>query len=87
MQRGSRGILSATTGRLPGLDSLAARVHAAQPGKYREITNAMSGTPLGRVRHCSTGNVAARARQAQKDWATRPIAERSAVLMRPHDLV
>lgn len=74
----------------PIFDSLAARVQTVQPRDDREVTNAMTGAPLGRVPHCTADDVvaaAARARQAQKSWARRPIAERAAVLLRMHDLV
>jgi succinate-semialdehyde dehydrogenase/glutarate-semialdehyde dehydrogenase len=74
----------------PMLEKLAHRVHTAESGSYREITNAMTGQPLGRVPHCTPDDVvaaAARARAAQADWARRPIAERAEVLMRLHDLV
>ncbi|OBK61218.1 succinic semialdehyde dehydrogenase [Mycobacterium gordonae] len=74
----------------PVFTALAARVPAADPGSYHEVTNAMSGKPLGRVPHCTADDVAVaavRARQVQKSWAGRPIAERAAVLLRMHDLV
>jgi succinate-semialdehyde dehydrogenase/glutarate-semialdehyde dehydrogenase len=72
------------------LETLANRVVAADPSRHREITNAMTGEPLGRVPHCSPADVvaaAARARAVQSGWAARPIAERAAVLLRFHDLV
>ncbi len=72
------------------LKTLADRVDAADPGRHREITNAMTGEPLGRVPHCTPADVAAaagRARAVQSAWAARPTAERAAVLLRFHDLV
>ena len=72
------------------LETLARRVEAADCGRFREVTNAMTGEPLGRVPHCSADDVVAaagRARAVQTDWAARPIAERAAVLLRFHDLV
>ena len=72
------------------LETLARRVEAADRDRFREITNAMTGEPLGRVPHCSPDDVVAaagRARALQTDWAARPIAERAAVLLRFHDLV
>ena len=72
------------------LETLARRVEAADCGRFREVTNAMTGGPLGRVPHCSADDVVAaagRARAVQTDWAARPIAERAAVLLRFHDLV
>jgi succinate-semialdehyde dehydrogenase / glutarate-semialdehyde dehydrogenase len=74
----------------PLLKSLAGRVEAAEEGRYREITNAMTGEPLGRVPHCGPDDVAAaaqRARVVQKTWAQRPVAERAEVMLRLHDLV
>ncbi|OBI50871.1 succinic semialdehyde dehydrogenase [Mycobacterium kyorinense] len=74
----------------PLLERLARHVDAADGSRYRQITNAMTGEPLGRVPHCSAADVAAaasRARAVQRDWAARPIGERAAVLLRFHDLV
>ncbi|OBF17411.1 succinic semialdehyde dehydrogenase [Mycobacterium kubicae] len=82
--------MTTTVDTLPALDTLAARVQAADSGKYREVTNAMTGETLGRVPHCSADDVVAaarRARNVQKSWAARPVAERAAVLLRFHDLV
>jgi succinate-semialdehyde dehydrogenase / glutarate-semialdehyde dehydrogenase len=72
------------------LESLAKRVDATDPTRYRQITNAMTGQPLGQVPHCSAADVVAaagRARAVQAAWAARPIADRAAVLLRFHDLV
>jgi succinate-semialdehyde dehydrogenase/glutarate-semialdehyde dehydrogenase len=84
----ARSATSHDIGRL--LEALASRVDAADPSRHREITNAMTGEPLGRVPHCSPADVvaaAARARAVQSAWAARPIAERAAMLLRFHDLV
>lgn len=74
----------------PLLETLAARVTSANAGAYREITNAMTGEPLGRVPHCTPEDVVAaarRAREVQSEWAARPIRERAEVMLRFHDLV
>ena len=72
----------------PLLEALARRVEAADPSRYREITNAMTSEPLGRVPHCTPGDVVAaaqRARAVQRTWSQRPIAERAEVMLRLHD--
>lgn len=74
----------------PLLPALAGRVEAADPGRHRDIANAMTGQPLGRVPHCTGDDViaaAARARAVQRTWAQRPLRERAAVMLRFHDLV
>ena len=74
----------------PLLDDLAQRVQAADPSRRREITDAMTGRPLGHVPHCTADDVVAaahRAREVQAQWAARPVAERADVLLRLHDLV
>jgi succinate-semialdehyde dehydrogenase / glutarate-semialdehyde dehydrogenase len=74
----------------PLLEDLARRVQGTDPGRYREITNAMTGEPLGRVPHCSRADVIAaaqRARAVQPSWAGRPMEERAEVMLRFHDLV
>src|SRR5918994_142928 len=74
----------------PLLNDLAQRVVAADASRRREITDAMTGQPLGHVPHCSAEDVAAaarRAREVQVQWAARPVAERAEVLLRLHDLV
>jgi succinate-semialdehyde dehydrogenase / glutarate-semialdehyde dehydrogenase len=79
-----------TTKVTPLLEALARRVEAADPSRYREITNAMTSEPLGRVPHCTPGDVVAaaqRARAVQRTWSQRPIAERAEVMLRLHDLV
>jgi succinate-semialdehyde dehydrogenase/glutarate-semialdehyde dehydrogenase len=86
--RSPAGSATREIGRL--LETLAERVQAADSGRHREITNAMTGEPLGRVPHCSPADVAsaaARARAVQTGWAARPVADRAAVLLRFHDLV
>jgi succinate-semialdehyde dehydrogenase / glutarate-semialdehyde dehydrogenase len=86
--RSSNRPASRETGQL--LENLAERVQAADPGRHREIANAMTGEPLGRVPHCSPADVAAaaaRARAVQPVWAARLVADRAAVLLRFHDLV
>ncbi|MFO6454525.1 MULTISPECIES: succinic semialdehyde dehydrogenase [unclassified Aeromicrobium] len=72
------------------LDALAARVHAADPETRQEVTNAMTGSVLGLVPRCTPDDMAAAAalaRSVQKAWASRPVEERAAVLLRFHDLV
>lgn len=41
---------------VPLLQTLARRVEAADPSRHREITNAMTGEPLGRVPHCTAAD-------------------------------
>lgn len=88
--------MSAKTTITPRIDAarlrtLAARVQAADPeGRRQDVTNAMTGQVLGQVPRCSPQDVAAaawRARRVQQAWATRPVAERAAVLLRFHDLL
>lgn len=72
------------------LDELAGRVDAHNPDSRVEVTNAMTGQPLGSVPRCTSEDVTAaaeRARAVQRDWAGRSIRERAAVLRRFHDLV
>ena len=72
------------------LKELAGHVHAADPGRQRDVRNAMTGELLGHVPHCTPDDVrsaARRARAVQTEWAARPISERAAVLLRFHDLV
>ncbi len=72
------------------LGGLARRVEAADASRQREITDAMTGRPLGHVPHCSADDVAAaarRGREVQAQWAARPVSERAEVLLRLHDLV
>jgi succinate-semialdehyde dehydrogenase / glutarate-semialdehyde dehydrogenase len=72
------------------LKELASRVEAADAGSRLEVSNAMTGRPLGDVPRCTSDDVAAaaqRARAIQPAWAARPIQDRAAVLLRFHDLV
>jgi len=72
------------------LEELSERVEGADPGRHREITNAMTGEPLGRVPHCSRADVIAaaqRARSVQQKWGATPVDDRAAVMLRFHDLV
>ncbi|MBO0680388.1 succinate-semialdehyde dehydrogenase (NADP(+)) [Mycolicibacterium sp. S2-37] len=74
----------------PLLAELPRRVQAADPGRHRDIVDAMTGRPLGQVPHCTADDVvaaAARARVVQAQWAARPVSERAAVMLRLHDLV
>jgi succinate-semialdehyde dehydrogenase / glutarate-semialdehyde dehydrogenase len=74
----------------PLLNDLAGRVQVTDASRRREITDAMTGQPLGHVPHCTAEDVAAaarRAREVQVQWAARPVAERAEVLLRLHDLV
>lgn len=71
-------------------NELGVRVAAGDPDSRFEVTNAMTGRPLGTVPRCTSEDVAAaaqRARAVQPDWAARPVRERAAVLLRFHDLV
>src|SRR5215212_4824312 len=74
----------------PLLTDLARRVEAADASRRREVTDAMTGQPLGQVARCTADDVVAaakRARAVQVDWAARPIAERAQMMLRFHDLV
>jgi succinate-semialdehyde dehydrogenase/glutarate-semialdehyde dehydrogenase len=74
----------------PLLEALASRVEVTEPRQTRQVTNAMTGEPLGTVPHCTAADVTAaarRARAAQRDWAARPVKERAEVMLRFHDLV
>ncbi|MFC9473052.1 succinic semialdehyde dehydrogenase [Nocardia sp. NPDC056952] len=72
------------------LRALSSRVQAADPESRIEVINSMTGRPLGEVPRCTGDDVAAaaaRARAVQPSWAARPVKERTAMLMRFHDLV
>jgi succinate-semialdehyde dehydrogenase / glutarate-semialdehyde dehydrogenase len=72
------------------LKELGGRVESADGGSRLEVTNAMTGRPLGDVPRCTGADVAAaaqRARASQPAWAARPVEDRAAVLLRFHDLV
>ena len=72
-------------------DRLAGRI--AVPGEGRErhtVTSPLTGDVVGEVPVGTADDVAAavaRAREAQRGWAARPVRERAAVLLRYHDLV
>lgn len=69
---------------------LASLVQAGDGASRLEVTNAMTGQPLGDVPRCTVDDVAAaagRARAVQPAWAARPVRDRAAVLLRFHDLV
>jgi succinate-semialdehyde dehydrogenase/glutarate-semialdehyde dehydrogenase len=71
-------------------EELSGRIAGVDPGRDVEVTNAMTGEPLGRVPHCGRADVIAaaqRARAVQQKWAATPVEERAAMLLRFHDLV
>jgi succinate-semialdehyde dehydrogenase / glutarate-semialdehyde dehydrogenase len=49
----------------PLLETLARQVQAADPSRHRDITNAMTGEPLGRVPHCTAADVVVAAERAR----------------------
>ncbi|RYU15628.1 succinic semialdehyde dehydrogenase [Nocardioides iriomotensis] len=62
----------------------------ATTGRTEPTYAPVNGQPLGMVPQSSTGDVAEafeRARRAQRAWARTSLAERSAILLRLHDLV
>jgi hypothetical protein len=72
------------------LEALAARVTAVAPREPMEVEKPFTGETLGWVPRCEEEDVeraVAGARAAQARWATTPLPERSAVLLRFHDLV
>ncbi|VBA62077.1 succinic semialdehyde dehydrogenase [Mycobacterium attenuatum] len=78
----------------PLLEALSRGVDAAtgEPSGSgsRDVTNAMTGRRLGVIPQCTPDDVVAaagRARAVQRAWAQRPLAERTAVMLRFHDLV
>ncbi|MCV7402572.1 succinate-semialdehyde dehydrogenase (NADP(+)) [Mycobacterium fragae] len=82
--------MTAFDGNTVFLKELASQVEAADAPSRLEVTNAMTGQPLGDVPRCTPDDVAAaaaRARAVQPGWAARPIKERASVLLRFHDLV
>jgi delta 1-pyrroline-5-carboxylate dehydrogenase len=82
--------MTALDGNTVLLKELASGVEAADGASRLEVTNAMTGRPLGDVPRCASGDVAdaaQRARAIQPAWAARPIRERAEVLLRFHDLV
>lgn len=87
--------MTALAGRSPDtvdlllLKELAHRVKAADADSRLEVTNAMTGQPLGDVPRCTPDDVAAAAARAhaiQPGWAAKPVKERAEVLLRFHDL-
>jgi succinate-semialdehyde dehydrogenase/glutarate-semialdehyde dehydrogenase len=79
-----------TTRPAPRLEALAQQVQTVNGAVVMTVTNAMTGDPLGDVPRCTPDDVAAaaqRARSIQPGWAALPIRDRSAVLLRFHDLV
>ena len=72
------------------VERLAALVTAA-PGRPRQASYApFDGALIGEVPTCTADDVREaqrRAREAQRAWAARPVAERCAVFLRYHDLV
>ncbi|USZ70148.1 succinic semialdehyde dehydrogenase (plasmid) [Halorussus salilacus] len=78
---------SITTGRL---SQLAATVPANPGGSEFTVEAPYTGKAIGTVPSCAPADVRAavkRARDAQADWADRPVDERAAVLLQFHDLV
>lgn len=72
------------------LRALSQRVVVADASSTTEVTNAMTGGVLGVVPRSSAADVVAaaqRARAVQQAWSERPVAERSAMMLRFHDLV
>lgn len=69
---------------------LALRVAVAKGRKRREVLSPLTGEVIGEVPVGNADDVAAalvECRRVQKRWAATPVKERSAVLMRYHDLV
>ena len=69
--------------------ALTGRVLATS-GESVEVRSPLSGAPLAHIPQSTDDDVAeafARARRAQATWAQTPLDERSAILMRLHDLV
>jgi acyl-CoA reductase-like NAD-dependent aldehyde dehydrogenase len=62
----------------------------ATSGRTAEVRSPLNGAPLAHVPQSTVADVDtafARARKAQAAWARTPVAERSAILLRLHDLV
>jgi len=69
---------------------LAARVSVAEGRETREVRSPLTGEVLGAVPVGTAEDVAnafSRSREVQRRWATTPVKERAAVLLRYHDLV
>lgn len=65
-------------------------VEAGGAGGDRLVTTPLTGAPLVRLPLCTGNDVAAavrRARVVQRTWAAQPLAERTALLHRVHDLL
>ena len=72
------------------LAALTAAVRAGTGAERVQTTSPSTGLPLAEVPLSTVDDVAdafAAARQAQRSWATRPVAERARVFLRFHDLV
>jgi succinate-semialdehyde dehydrogenase/glutarate-semialdehyde dehydrogenase len=72
------------------LEALAARVTTAGERATHPASVVFTGEPLGAVPLCTAQDVAAAAvtaREAQRDWADRPLHARGQVFLRFHDLV
>jgi succinate-semialdehyde dehydrogenase/glutarate-semialdehyde dehydrogenase len=72
------------------LDRLANRVAPGEPRERAPIEVPFTGETLGHVPRCAPADVTAavaRAREAQCSWAARPLAERTGVFLRFHDMV
>ncbi|MFH1524748.1 MAG: succinic semialdehyde dehydrogenase [Chloroflexota bacterium] len=81
----------AVTDRLPDLAKLAGMVMTtATPHESTTVRSPFTGEILGTAPICTAEDVAiaiGRARAAQHAWAARPLAERTAIFTRYHDLV
>ncbi|HZG95338.1 MAG TPA: succinic semialdehyde dehydrogenase [Mycobacteriales bacterium] len=89
---GTVGARSFGSGRLTAalLEALAARVTTAGERATHPASVVFTGEPLGAVPLCTAQDVAAAAvtaREAQRDWADRPLHARGQVFLRFHDLV
>ena len=72
------------------LARLAARAAVAAPAEQTPVEAPFTGALLAEVPRGTPADVeaaCAAAREAQAEWATRPVEERAAVLLRYHDLV
>ena len=72
------------------LDALAARVTAVAPREAMDVEKPFTGETLGRVPRCEGKDVqraVLEARAAQARWASTSLRQRSAILLRFHDLV
>ena len=72
------------------LARLAARAAVTAPDEWTAVEAPFTGAALAKVPKGSADDVAAAcaaAREAQQEWAQRPVGERARVLLRYHDLV